>query len=418
MSNKKLTDRIMLFLWISLILISGLKQVLVDLFGGVGYLGLSYALFAYFIFIYQKNNIKRKMNIYPFALFLFCYIFLLQVFQKGGLTYESMGVQFHLYVWNLITTLPYYFSALIILQSADYDDLSFIKKVAGFEIIILVISTIGILTIDPLASKLTAVGGNETEYFLLMGYGMVYGLATILPFFLFDISRQKKKGWKIVLFCLICISILMASYTIAIFTATIGVICYLLLKIKNQWVKIVSITVTVAAILVLFVSGAMADLLEVLARMMPMDEVAKRLEQIADAFRTGDTYDTTIRFDIYGDSWMEFLQHPILGNIFVDENSSSLWGHSTNLDILAGFGIFVFLLYISFPINVFRYNYRCSSNLDFKATTIASFIAFLFLSTFNPILSGTEIISLFILAPAVINSKEGSNGNNFINSPL
>ena len=418
MYNKKVLDRVALFVWITLILVSGVKQTIASIFSSVGYFLISYLLFFYFLLVYGKRKNRNGVNIYPFLLFLFIYTFLLQFYSQGGISYVSMGVKFHLYVWNLITTIPCYFSALCILRYSDEQDFYFIKKAAMWELLILAISTISILSVDPMAAKLTAVGGHESEYFLLMGYGIIYGLACIMPLLFWNAQGYNKKILPLCFVLLLCLCVLNASYTIAILGGVVGLGVYLILRIKDRGLKfILIITVLLVFVWLLFTDG-MALILEYLAAKIPLEEVSKRFEQIAVALRTGETYDTTVRFDLYIESLDFFIRHPIIGNVIVDGTSSSMWGHSTNLDILAGFGIIVFGLYLSLPINVFRYNYNVNDGLRFKSAVISMFIVFLFLSTFNPILSGTEIISMFILAPAVISSRKINNEKNITSSSL
>ena len=55
MYNKKVLDRVVLFVWITLILVSGVEQTIVSIFSGVGYLLISYLFFFYFFSVYFNS---------------------------------------------------------------------------------------------------------------------------------------------------------------------------------------------------------------------------------------------------------------------------------------------------------------------------------------------------------------------------
>lgn len=398
----KTIDKAVIIFYLLYLFVNIVSHTIVQIVGGVGNLFLTYLFAAYFIFIYGKRQ-ARSIVVYPFLLFLFFYVIIIQFLWEGGSIYTSMGVQFKSVIWHLISFVPTVFSAIAIWEKSDAEDFLLMRKILIFIFLVIFINSFIVLVEDPLAAKATATGhGNYVP--LLISYNTVYGLTICVSLMFVWIKQTKKKIFAILFLVLECICLFMASYMIALISAVIGVVCYFLLKVKNKSLRYSGILLIILIGFYFVLSKKYEDVLLWLASIIENDLIKARLEQIVLYFRSGNTDDTAIRFEHYSWSIEHIINHPLTGAILWD-NEIKLSGHSANLDILGGCGIIVFALYFKFIWNIFKANLQYMEQ-DKKAAVWAMFIAFLFVSTFNPLFSAREIIFFYILSPKIFIKQE------------
>ena len=204
-------------------------------------------------------------------------------------------------------------------------------------------------------------------------------------------------------FALICVTLFMASFLIALLTLILGVVSYLLLSIKNKWISYSCIAILIGIGVYFMYSEKLQELLLELANVINNELLEKRLLAIAGYLETGSVEGAGVRFEIYALSINEILNHPILGAIPWNSDVK-LSGHSTNLDIWAGCGGIIFAFYLKFIFNIVKENLKNKGRIE-KSAVVAMVITFMFASTFNPIFSSSAIMILFVLGPKIFLKK-------------
>ncbi|MBO5068181.1 MAG: O-antigen ligase family protein, partial [Clostridia bacterium] len=284
----------------------------------------------------------------------------------------------------------------------DEDMINWMQKILIILLVCIGISSIFILSKDSDAAKLTATGLSN-NYWFLIEYSTVYGLAVAFPCLLVWVKKSKRKTRKIVFICLMALCLFMASFLIALIAIILGIISYIFLNFKDKLIRYGLLFIFVGILVYIFVSGKLENFLLQLASMIPVENISLRLEELVEFFQTGDTEGGSVsRLQMYSNSIKGWLRHPIFGNILFN-NDVILSGHSTNLDLLNACGIILFVPYIMFVINIFRFNrYKETKK---KSAVIASFISFLFISTCNPVFSSPAIFVFYILGPTIFIGK-------------
>ncbi len=395
--NKILLDKIVFLCWIAMLLINVISEFIKNTLGGIGVPMLSYAFMMYFLVIYGKKY-TINISVFPFFVFLLIYVFEYQIMWEAGRTYTSMGVNFNLNVWHMITLVPSLVSAVQVINKSDEEMREWIRRSMYCIITVVSVATIVTLFAHPEAIRLNASG--KGEYFpFLSSYSSIYGMAIVMPYFLASLPNIKKKKMLFtVVIIAVIVSVFMAAFTIAIVAMGVGITCYLFLKIKNPIIKTIALIVTVLLGIFLVQTKALSALLVLIANSLPIEDVSHRLLEIAHYMVSGEKGNAMGRFDLYNDALQLIVQHPFFGNILWNPRIS-LSEHSTNLDIMSACGLIVFAMYFMFLWNVYKYQRKASATRQIGTAVLSAFIVLLFVSTLNPIWSSPEIMVFFILGP-------------------
>ncbi len=219
-----------------------------------------------------------------------------------------------------------------------------------------------------------------------------------------SVCMAKLKGFKKII-CLGMIAVLfafllLASYTLAILIAALGLIMQIFLSLKSPITKILFIVVAVIGLF--FVP----DLLLFISENAPSDNMSVRFKELYSFFTSGDSsgYNLNGRLTLYKMSIEAFFRSPIIGNRRLDFD-----GHATFLTVLADTGI---IGGIPFYYLLFSMNKRMKALLNENARNfIPAFFCLLCMGFSNPIHNSLPLaFSVWFIVPLIINAlinKEG-----------
>jgi len=173
---------------------------------------------------------------------------------------------------------------------------------------------------------------NENSEQNIANYTFVYAVPIIIS--AISIFMLKYRGVvRYLSLALVIVGIIFlvnAQYTLAILIAIIGVLIQVFRHIKTTLYKALFI------LLILAVAVFLPQLLELVIRIIPSEQVSIRLDEI-HAFLTGQGasgYNLNSRLTLYGKAIVAFLKSPVWGNRRLDFS-----GHATFLTVLADTGI-------------------------------------------------------------------------------
>ncbi len=233
-------------------------------------------------------------------------------------------------------------------------------------------------------------------------YYFVYSVPIIITGL--SVCMARLKGFK-KLICLGMIAVLfvfllLASYTLAILIAALGLIMQIFLSLKSPITKILFI---VAAVIGIFF---VPDLLLFISENAPSGNMSIRFKELYSFFTAGDSsgYNLNGRLTLYKMSIEAFLNSPIIGN-----RSLSFDGHATFLTVLSDTGI---IGGIPFYYLLFSMNKRMKAFLGENARNfLPAFFCLLCMGFSNPIHNSLPLaFSVWFIVPLIINTlinKEG-----------
>ena len=233
-------------------------------------------------------------------------------------------------------------------------------------------------------------------------YYFVYSIPIVITGL--SVCMARLKGFR-KLICLGMIGILflfllLASYTLAVLIAALGLIMQIFLSLKSPVTKILFI---VAAVIGIFF---VPDLLLFISENAPSGDMAVRFKELYSFFTAGDSsgYNLNGRLTLYRMSIEAFLNSPIIGN-----RSLSFDGHATFLTVLADTGI---IGGIPFYYLLFSMNKRMKAFLGENARNfLPAFFCLLCMGFSNPIHNSLPLaFSVWFIVPLIINTlinKEG-----------
>lgn len=233
-------------------------------------------------------------------------------------------------------------------------------------------------------------------------YYFVYSVPIVITGL--SVCMAKLKGIK-KLICLGMIAVLfafllLASYTLAILIAALGLIMQIFLSLKSPVTKILFI---VAAVIGIFF---VPDLLLFISENAPSDNMSVRFRELYSFFTAGDSsgYNLNGRLTLYKMSIEAFLKSPIIGNRRLDFD-----GHATFLTVLADTGI---IGGIPFYYLLFSMNKRMKAFLSENARNfLPAFFCLLCMGFSNPIHNSLPLaFSVWFIVPLIIDTlinKEG-----------
>lgn len=238
-------------------------------------------------------------------------------------------------------------------------------------------------------------------------YAYVYVVPVVvscLPY-LYASVREKNALYKVLIWgvgIFLFVFLLFAQYTLALLISVFVLILQISRNIKNSLNKVF----LCGALFLLLIASP--TILNFFAEKVPSKQMATRLRQIANFFRTGDTdsQDLGGRLHLYWETMKAFFRSPLLGNRKLDFD-----GHATLLTIFADIGIFGGACYISLFVLAKKSLGRLLSKRQisiFKPT----FIGLILMGLTNPIHAATPLgASVWLLIPLMILVIGGNKKN-------
>lgn len=243
---------------------------------------------------------------------------------------------------------------------------------------------------------------SEMEAENIGNYYFVYSVPIVITGL--SVCISKIKGFK-KFFCLgfifvLFVFLLLASYTLAVLIAVLGLILQVFLSLKSPVTKILFI---IAAVIALFF---VPDLLLFISENAPSGNMAIRFKELYSFFTSGDSsgYNLNGRLTLYRMSVEAFLRSPLIGNRSLDFD-----GHATCLTVLSDTGI---IGGIPFYYLMFSMNKRMKAFLDENAKNfIPAFFSLLLMGFTNPIHNSLPLaFAVWYIVPLIIDTllkKEG-----------
>ena len=281
-------------------------------------------------------------------------------FRRVKISLMYLGGMFFLYVWSGIalgdigTNLNYAINQLpvyiwFVILEFYLDKRTMLKKtVIAFFVLFLITTyfTIAGNMLYPGASRLLA---NTLQYYaaqraqyrtaFIGGYDIIYG-AVFLVMPLTLLARKHKWVWLIVfaLFVMVVVS----SYTIAIILMIFMIICGMA-KAKNIW-KLAGAFCGVILIVTVFEQQILSMIAE-LAQRIDSEILGRRLTSLVSGEYFREFGDDNNRLTIYFNEILNWLDHPIFGNLITPVKEYRRAGHSTLLMYLSQFGLLSVVIY-------------------------------------------------------------------------
>ncbi len=264
----------------------------------------------------------------------------------------------------IIPFLTFMSSFIIVNYCIKYNDISFIKWVIYTTFILLL--TITIISIPQIyripniirgASTYAASKENISEFYWVIGYGVIHGVAAIfapLIFFarkLYGIIQFKSillLGVTLILLYIVYLSNATTALIISIFSLIGGLTVSTNILSRKFILKLMYIGI---AFMLLFNKTTIVTVLD---SVQPIFNESgsnyKKIEDIKDTFIYGDSDGSVgAREDLYNDSFVLFLESPLIGTTKGD----MIRLHSYFLDRLAALGImFILPLILTFSSHI------------------------------------------------------------------
>lgn len=396
-------EKIVILLFFALLLVNAVSNYFIEIGTGVLVIAV-YFLICLYIFVGYSYK-KRHVNKLSLILFLFFYAFITQFIWKGGIIHGTVLGNFNYFFFHLFSYVPLVFTAILLFEKANDTTIKYLRIIFIALMLVVYGHSIIILNADPTASRFTATG-DSLRYPILLDYGHVYSIAIIFPYMIawcLD-AKPSKRNWifLVLKLCFLGLSvylIYLASFLFAILTIVISIFVLCLANIKNKLIKFFIPVGVVLLMILMLATGWMQDLLIWLSHVIKSNTISGKLAYLAEFLSTGKHEGSTVRFTMYWTDFINFLKHPIFGNIVYD-NSFKISGHSTILDLLCGYGIVITTLFIMFYVNILRANLQHDSSIK-KSASIASFVAVIFVALVNPIMSSSSITVFYILGSII-----------------
>ena len=361
----------------------------------LGILGLSY----FIIFIY--NDWTRKEIVFSNFL-LICsavILFLIREYYKDGL----IGVYSILLV---------FFPAFLSICMLSKGHKKTLEKFAICALIMLGITAIttyiGLNVYPELARDLAAYStdniiGLSTKY-NIGGYDIVYCVVLVIPMVCLLVEKKMPKLLKIIfkILTFLCslVFIVKTQYTTGMLLAIVS--CGMIIAIRKFDLKRLCILALLGLLVLNSFKSEISNVLSNASSTIESQSISQRLDEVSRALEGGKVTgeDMTARGNAYGKSLDAFEEHPVLGTWFASDNEA-LGGHSTILDLMAGAGIFAFLLVAYTVYYIIKLvGKKIQGDITKKYVGIFLLI-YIVLAIVNPIISGAFFSVMFIILPGV-----------------
>ena len=307
-----------------------------------------------------------------------------------------------------------------------YDD-SKKRKLIIFFIICFILTTIPTmieLTKDQGAIRALTYGGIDTveDYARIKNnvgtFSYVYGLAILIPFFVYLFKENKNKKWLLLILVLSIITLIEASFTIGMIIAVIGCIILYLNNNKHSVQKKLIIVLISVLLIVIFITY-LPNLLIYIGNNIENEYFQQRFLEIANFIDNPENSaegDLAGRIELYTKSFKTFLEHPIIGvggYYYIENNNPGIGYHSEILDNMARYGIFSLVFVIAFFYYYRKYLLQISKSTKAKKIINTIIFSIIILAFINPCFNNEWIsIIVFVLLPTYCSLEEGKNEEN------
>lgn len=390
------------------------NQFISAYFGGVAYVGMSFVIL---LMSTKSGKIVLKqdyvwINRALAALIIFAVVSFLgyEIFVEKKTTNQFFVFEFSADGFNILKNIPLWCAGILLLVRGSQDD-DGVQKVFWIILVYNVIITLIALYEVPAFTKNLAaaiVTPNMQKYINMgaMGYDFTYAIAIITPIMLY-VGYKEKNVFKFSFAILCCYFVYKCSFLIALIALAINFFILLLCKLAKG--NIISKAIASSILLILpfavVLKKQIGNFLIDLSQLVDSFQLSERFFQLSQMILYGDTSgDTLVRFDLYWKTFIAALMHPVFGTAVFELKAVSS-GHSTLLDTWSLYGIFGLIPFVLMGYCAMRYSMSCTNDYNFKVVIIAAYITFFFIATFDPVLSGPQIIfSILWVIPIFVRS--------------
>lgn len=346
----------------------------------------------------QRELLNKCIYLSGFSLIIFL-IVLLRCFISGSIDlsyFSPMAAAISRYqVFAYLTLFPYVIS------------LDRKKKQQIFNLtliciaITILVSLYYIKMVDPQAIRNT----QGVSYFGVGDFLLMYGMAMLMgPLFVFileKIKRHDRPFMYIVSFILMSICLILCNLVTSVVISVVSIAVTLFIsRGRKSWQLLLGIVLAIAIAMKSF----WAQLLENIARSGVFYwSTSNKLIAIANVLR-GDFANTdtlSLRLKLTMISVNSFKDNPVFGIDFANHKSGVIGGHAQWADDLARYGILGNCFIVISYMFAARYTIRYSEGLMMKYFMISEWIVFILLGFLNPCLSGTILMVMFVVVPAM-----------------
>lgn len=343
------------------------------------------------IFLCIKNNpidltFSRSKLIFP----ILFYMLLLTVFSAAGIGNASNYIRISLA-----------FCLMCFLEFA-LDGSPYLRPVLYYILFMFFVtyctSLFGLVT-NPMAARTLTSSSADIElqsvYALqnIGDIGFIQSPLLLSPFLVYNVIRGKKTKLCIILWFLLFLLVLMASFTIALGIFLLFTLITILVFEKNILIKTVLFFALMGFWLLDF-----SWLFSVLSQVIPNDSIAEKMMFLSDSSSWGNN-DVGTRIDLYKESFFTFLSNPIGVGPYFFVDSMGIGNHSAILDDLARYGWFGLAFFICLTVCYYKDVFvKWDGLLDKKILIIfiSNYIMFLILNPGFRFASESVIVMLLV----------------------
>lgn len=325
-----------------------------------------------------KKYINRKRY-----LVLFIFIMLLNIIPIST-DFKLFGMRVYEHI-NM-AVLP----SLMILYIINNKDIRLCKSLCVCLYLSFLITTITTITgnmMFPHASRMMATGMadnpdllNQFYRYNIGGFDFIYSVALLIPIMVYIIKNDRTYRYPLLLLVFTSVySVYMSEYTTALLISLLGLSCFLMSSIITK--RNLRVYFILIAVFALFFYTIIPVILNAVADTLGSDDIAVRLHDISDMIMGKDleaNSDIATRQNLFMDSFMGFLENPVVG---VQENRG---GHSFVLGIMCYWGLFgLFMLFYLFK-NMSNLFFSPFANTSIYGHICVFYALYLIVITLNP----------------------------------
>ena len=241
----------------------------------------------------------------------------------------------------------------------------------------------------------------------IANYGMIHGIPTLLPVFVYLFKKEKTLFLKILWLSLIAVFyylIIVSGFGTALILSTFILIAsFLVSENRRKNLLLFGILILIGA---LFINkDFIINSLDYIKGHFENSAIYDKIVDIQYSIRTNDFEgQLNTRGNLYADSWNTFSKYPIFGSA----QQSDAGGHLFIADFLAWFGLVGTLPLILFFYYSFRRIYLIIENHQ-KIYYILSLLPFIILSFVKAVPFFEQILYLFVFIPTIFLLKSNSD---------
>lgn len=280
--------------------------------------------------------------------------------------------------------------SLTILYIINNKDIKLCKSLCFCLYVSFLVTTITTITgnmLFPHASRMMATGMadnpdllNQYYRYNIGGFDFIYSVALLIPIMVYIIKNYRKYRYPLLLLVFTSVySIYISEYTTALLISLLGLSCLLMSStITKYHLKLYFIAI---AIFALFFYTVIPVILNAIADMLGSDEISVRLHDISDMILgkdIGTDSDIATRQNIYMNSFMGFLENPIVG---IQEDRG---GHSFVLGVMCYWGFFGLFMLFYMLRNMRNLFFKPFANTPIYGHICIFYILYLIVLTLNP----------------------------------